>query len=873
MAIAVVLAGVLVLAWVGARSASQERRLARAFATESGALPLSDITASVEVLRDARGIPHIEALRERDAWVALGFVHAQDRLAQMLWLRRLARGRTAEVVGEPGLVPDRMARTLGIGRLADAAYQALAPEVVRVLEAYAEGVNARLDRIRLGQVQPPLELVGRAERFDEWQPADALALIKLIAFSSSNLLETGIVLDDLIQWLGGQPAQPFLPSSTSGRGVEIPSSGPADILDPEPILPQGELLTPSRALTESVAIRGGSAWVLGGRHTASGAPILVADLRLPPTVPSLIYEIHLRGGDVDVAGATIPGIPLVWAGRNLHVAWAATPTDAVTVDLYHEKVRADEGLYQNGRVWVPLITRTEVIRVLGAGGSMREEEIVVRSTRHGPLINDLLLPPGRVVKAAAPTPVQVPILEPAEATAPVGESAPAYPDSGDDLAGIDDLPLTARADRADAQVREPLALRWTGMIAGDGFASLLGVLGAANADELLEALSVHHEPVVAVTFADDQGNAGMQLAGWLPERRLPSDVVPVPGRMRLYDWKRQIEFSALPASRLSPGRTNSWVIAADGDLGDGLTGAGIEWLWRTGEQSRRLHARLKEMTSKSGEKVGLRDAAALQAEGAGGPTSDVIPALLRLSQRGGALRPEAREVAQMLGRWNGDMGPDSQGAAVYHVLMEHLVQALFQERFGDDLYHRYMALPRVRPAVVAESLVLSADRSARAGGWADVERVSGAVRNSLRRAWVSMVYRLGPSREDWTWGRLHLLTFRPFADLGQGAHASASSLPGLAIGGDETLLGGVAYDPELGSYPVSEAATYRLAVDLAAPDKMLSSLAPGQSEHLGHRHYGDGLTRWAEGRPSLLLTSRLLVEEETGARLLLEPQP
>ena len=106
-------------------------------------------------------------------------------------------------------------------------------------------------------------------------------------------------------------------------------------------------------------------------------------------MPSLVHEIHLRGGAVDIAGATIPGMPVVWAGRNLHVAWAATPAQTVSVDLYKETLREQAGLYQNGSRWVPIEKRTETIRVHDGGAKPREEAWLIQSTRHGPLINSL----------------------------------------------------------------------------------------------------------------------------------------------------------------------------------------------------------------------------------------------------------------------------------------------------------------------------------------------------------------------------------------------------------------------------------------------------------------------------------------------------
>ncbi len=843
--VAVALAALL---WLGARRLGDEQTARRSFAVETGTLPVAGLAAPVEVLRDSRGIPHIEAVRERDAWVALGFVHAQDRLAQMLWLRRLARGRTAEVVGEAGLVADRMARTLGLALHAEAQAERLDESVRDVLSAYAEGVNARLRRIRNGRVGAPLELAGAGETFDDWGPADSIAIVKLVAWSSSNLIETGIVLDDLIERLGSVLARPFKPTGSGVQGVEIPSELPLQsVVRGMGGQPRGELLAPSRDLIASTAIRGGSAWVLPGRYTESGAPILVADLHLAPTAPALVYEVHLRGTGVDVAGATIPGVPVIWAGRNLHVAWAATPARAVSVDLFKETIRSEDGLYQNGTLWVPLAERRELIRVRTAGGVLREEELVVRSTRHGPLINSLLRPPERVT---------YPSRSDAEADTGAGRSTR--------VAG-------------SPPEREPLALAWSGALPGDGVGALLAVARARDAGQLVAALAEHHEPVVAMVYADDTGQAGMQLAGWLPRRSLPSGLVPVPGRLRLFDWHEPIEFSALPAVRVSGSRERpatrgprSWVIAADGSLDDGLTAADVEWLWRTGERSRRLVAALGKLTAPGSEKVDLRSAAALQNDVAGSVSGEVIPALLRLGQIGGALRPEAREIAQLLGRWDGEMRADSRGAAAYHVLMEHLIEELLREPFGAELYARYLSLPGVRAAPVVSALLVSADRLAAPGGWTDVDRVSAAVRSSLRRTWVSLSYRLGPSRDGWAWGRLHKLVFRPFASLGRAPGRALGRLPAAALGGDETTLAVTAYERP-GPYQVSEAATYRLAVDLAAPDRMLSSLSPGQSEHPQHPHFSDGLGRWLAGRPSLLLTSRLLVEEESGELLLLEP--
>lgn len=845
LAAALLLAVLATSAWWLARQSALERRRVASFAAQAGRLPVQGLAAPVEIMRDARGVPHIQAVRDEDAWLSLGFVHAQDRLAQMLWLRRLANGRTAEAIGPAGLAGDKLARTLGIGLLAEEQAERLEPDTRRVLEAYARGVNVRIARVREGVVTPPRALVGDITSIADWRAADSIAVLKLIAWGTSNRIETGIVLDDLIERLGSQLARPFRPTGAGVRGVEIAGDfSPADVAGHVPPTRSGESSRPSNELVRSIELQGGAAWVLGGRYTESGAPILVADLHLPATAPPLVYEAHLRGGAVDLAGATIPGMPVVWAGRNLYVSWAAIPARAVTVDLYKETVRVSDGRYQNGSRWVPLEERREVIRVRTQNG-FDEVEWLVRSTRHGPLIDALL-------------------------------RAGAHASGPSDGAS---LPGGVRAER------EPLAVAWTGAIPGDGIGPLLRVAESKSAAELVNALAIHHEPVVALVHVDRAGAAGVRLAGWLPQRILPTSLVPVPGRLRLFDWREPIAFDALPAvafdaSRDAPPRPHSrgYLAIADGAIGDAVQGSGIEWLWRTGETQERLDRLLRQITSpdqpvRSGrmvdgsERVDIRSAMDLLHDMGGRAARDVVPALLRISRRPGALRPEAAEIADILAEWDGVSGPGSQGAAAYHLLMRHLSTELFRAPLGEALYDRYLDLPAVRPDAVVASIVVAADRVGASGGWTDADRVASAVRLSLRRTWVSLSRRLGASRRDWRWSRLHPLSFSSFI----GARRSpAPDLPDVGVGGDGSTIASSGFDPARG-FAVTRASSFRMAVDLATPDRLLSSLSPGQSEHPGHPHYSDGLGRWLEGRPSLLLTSRLLVEEEAGAKLLLEP--
>lgn len=798
------------------RRGAEERAEREAFALESGTVRVAELVAPAEILRDERGIPHLIARHESEAWFALGFAHAQDRLAQMTWLRRRALGRTAEIDGAAALPADRLARLLEIGRASDAAVERLPRASREVLEAYARGVNARIARVRQGWARAPRALAEPPDALEAWRPADSLAVVKLLSWCMGGTLETTLVLDDLIQRLDSVSARPFFPGRASvdfGVAPRLPRA-PAAESTPESSGSAGPPHGSTRALCRGIGLPTGGAWVVDGARSESGAPLVVADWHVAPSVPSLFYEMHLDAGALEVAGATIPGSPIVWTGRNPDFAWAAVPASAPIADLFIETLREARGLYQNGTLWVPLELREEVIRHRDGRGELQEEILRLRSTRHGPLIEAL--------------------------EGPVETGASRH-----------------RAGRA---------LSWTGARAGDGLTSMLALLRVDKATEVAEVLAEHHEPVLAFAYADRRGRGGVQVAGWLPDRPLPTGLVPVQGRLRSFDWRERASLEKLPHQDLASDGP-AWLLALDQPWHQRAGLDQMEWLWRSGDRAARLEAELERLLQAG--PIDLRQAGELLGDDLAQRSPRVVAAILALARRDGPLPVEAEEVAGLLERWDGRLAATSAGAAAYHLVIEHLLDELLREPFGDGLYTRYLDAPHVRPQYAIERLVVRAATLRRSGGWTDEERVARAARASLRKSWISLSHRLGPSRSRWAWGRLHRLSLLPFGPAGTPRPGILRGQP--AMGSGQTLA--FASHRPGRSFEVESVGFYRIAMDLAAPDRLLSVLAPGQSEHPGHPHYLDGLVRWTAGRLPLLTTSRLAIEEESTSRLLLEPAP
>lgn len=787
-ALLLVLGGVLV-----ARNFGAQRTLQRALPIVDGRIEVRGLEADLTILRDGHGVPHIWAKSARDAWFGLGFVQAQDRLAQLSFLVRAARGRTAEVLGPDALDADRFARTLGFGRLGDAQLARLDAATRRVLDAHAAGISAWIEEVNSGRAVTPVPLARLRVPLETWSAADSLAVAKLVAWGLDGSLDATLVLSDLIEKLGGFGARPFFPPEAAREMTPRPPDFAATKRESwrDPL---------REALGLAGRSVGSGAWVIASSYADGGAPIVTGDLHLAPTVPALLYEAHLAAPDFEVAGAGVPGVPAFWSGHNGRVAWAATHARAVATDLYVETIDPEApDRYRVGAASRALAVREERIAVRG-----RDDVVLtVRETQHGPLVEGLL--PG---------------------------------------------------------ARPALAVAWGGAQPGDGVAALLRAPLADDADEVRATLAAHHEPVFAFVFADTSGRGGRQVAGWLPERSMPTGLVPVPGRSPWYDWRGRVPFESLPHEALGDG---GFVIAADNPLGGG---AAIEWWWRSGERSTRIEALLR-----AAHERGPIDATALVAILAD-QRSAASPARVRALLNGigdpAALAPEARTVVRLLSEWDGAADAESVGAAAWHVLLGAVIESLVEAPLGRDFAARYLAVRGTSQEALLDALLdVALAPEPPQDAIVSADAVRAAVREGLRRTGLTLRVQLGSNAERWQWGRLHPLHFEPFGWPAR-AWPGVAEEPSWPYGGDGVTVAVGEYDAT-SPFAVRVISAYRLLVDLASPSVALSALVPGATEHASDPLRMEGVERWLAGRPGVLATNRFLVEDGARARLILEP--
>jgi penicillin G amidase len=445
-----------------------------------GHLALAGLSAPVEIKRDAHGIPTIRAASDADAAFALGFVHAQDRLFQMDMTRRFGAGRLSEWLGSATLSFDRFTRTLGLYHLAEQQYALLSPALRAVLDAYAAGVNAYLAQHKGAW---PIEYYLLRVAPEPWRPADTLVWGKLMDLQLAGSFYREVMHARL--------AQRLKPDELAILFPPYPGDAPTTLGDLADLrgLPLDRLYAALPAIAGPVFASNN--WVVDGKHTQSGKPLLANDPHLGLSAPSVWYLARIETPETSLAGVTSPGGPFIVLGHNAHIAWGFTTTESDVADLFIEKLDpADKTRYETPEGPQPFLTRREEIMVRGTAPVTLE----VRATRHGPVVSDL-------------------------------------GGNYDKLATADTV-LALRATWLDADDRTPDAA--------------FGLNHARNWQEFRDALKDFAAPQQNMVYADIDGNIGFIAPARVPIRAKGDGWLPAPGWSGDYDWTGYIPFDDLP---------------------------------------------------------------------------------------------------------------------------------------------------------------------------------------------------------------------------------------------------------------------------------------------------------------------------------------
>lgn len=342
-----------------------------------GSRKLGGLKGKVRIERDARGIPHIHADNERDLFFGFGYATAQDRLFQLDYLRRKARGRLAEIMGPEAIDSDVLHRTVGLAHIADKEWPTLPADVREYLTAYTAGINALLDESR-GCLPIEYDLLGIEP--EPWRETDSLAIIGEFRWYLTGRFPVIAIPELVKRAVGDGPLyREFTLAEVDEESILHPGDWP---LSPNPS-PRGR----GESGTSGDAAGGSNNWVLDGYRTDSGKPIVANDPHIPYYAVSIWHEVRLHGGAFNVAGVALAGMPGIMIGRNEYVAFGITNNICSQRDLYQEKTDpAHPGCFLYDGKWEPAQLRSETIQVRGQDAVRK----TIRSSRNGPIVDEIM---------------------------------------------------------------------------------------------------------------------------------------------------------------------------------------------------------------------------------------------------------------------------------------------------------------------------------------------------------------------------------------------------------------------------------------------------------------------------------------------------
>ncbi|MDR1989613.1 MAG: penicillin acylase family protein [Acidobacteriaceae bacterium] len=781
----------------------------------TGEIRVEGISKSVDIVRDADDIPHIYAETKADALFGLGYVHAQDRLWQMEFQRRIGYGRLSEIFGAATIPQDRFLRTVGFGRAANSAWTKLPQDVRDEIDAYLRGVNTFITRNH-GRFLPPEFTLLRFEP-EPFTGPDVLVWVKMMAWDLSGNYSLELMRHDILAAVGEERMADLLPPYPAD-GLNIVQT---PLLAPPKRTQQTSARTPAHAavhapdiLSSALALArvpapssegiGSNNWVVDGTMTASGKPMLANDPHLSSHVPSLWYLAHMTAGDFDVIGATLPGAPAVALGRNKYIAWGATNVAADVQDLYQEQLDAS-GTYARFRGHdEPITVVREQILVKGAAPI----DLNVRITRHGPLVSDAI---NANNAAAATTPSATPPSPPLE----------------------------------------PLALRWTTLDPDDSTVmAFMRLNDAKNWTDFTGAMRELVAPSQNFVYADVDGHIGYYAPGRIPVRAAGDGSRPVEGWEGQHEWTGFVPFDALPHA-FDPQEhfivtANNRPLPANAPY---FIGMDYPDPWRA-----------QRITDLLGGRTGLTadDFRTIQADTLSLHAKYLVPLLLGRVKESN----ERREALDTLRRWNFDASADSVAESIFEAWFLRLAGALAGDELGPVL-----ASYEGRFSYVTRFVAPILERGA--SPWCDnvttpeVETCEDAVTSALDAALADLHQRTKRPLPFWRWDAVHHAVF-PHQGLDSVGLLRPFLSRSMPSAGDWSTVnvGSVATDALYEQHAVPG---YRQIVDLSPANDSRFADAVGESGHFLSPHYDDYLSDWQAVRHRKMRMDREEIEDtETG---------
>lgn len=783
----------------------------RALPQLDGTRTVAGLRQPVEIVRDRWGVPHIFAGSDPDAYFALGYVHAQDRLFQLELSRHASQGRLAELVGEPGLSLDLLFRTIDLHGPMRRMLERAGGPVRSAARAYALGINAAVADLD-GAL--PLEFTLLNHEFEPADPDDFVGLIGLMTWQLNLSWDMDRYFEQLAARMGEERALELFPFRRGGSPSVHPPAGTASPASPPSTMESavvldrlGELIPtpasipfPERFLPSLTGTGGSNSWVVSPRRSVTGRAILANDPHLGLPLPPIWYQARLRAPGFDVAGVTLPGLPFVVIGRNRNIAWGLTNVMQDAADFFVERLddRRPGQVMFRGK-WVDLEKRVETIRV--KGGEARSLEVL--STPHGPLVNHLL-----------------------------------------------------------PEIRKPISFRWT-LHAAEHANEMEGLWllnRARNWEEFRRSMSLFGAAAQNVVYADREGHIGMQTVGAFPRLEGRNEGT----RFRVgwdgsEEWNGFHPFEENPVSFDPP---QGWLASANNPTVEPPSPFYISAWWEPVDRISRIG---EVLTSR--DRLSVEDMKRLQSDSLLPAARELTPLVLEAFDPPPPAVDPVGEALEILRGWDYVMDAGQAAPTLFAVFHRQLFEEIFQDELGEDLIRAYRSRGNLPDTMVRTVLKRGAEHWIDRIGTPRVEELPEILQAAFRKAVTRVSTRWGPDPGSWIWGDVHTLTLVHPLGMASRIFGWYFSLGPFPVSGSNGTVRKMGYRSD--EFRVVSGASVRQITDFSDPDRLITVIPGGQSGIPASAHYDDLSKLWLTGRYHPIPLNREEIQE--AHRLVLRP--
>ena len=764
------------------------------------------IMDSVHIYRNKFSIPHIVSHNEQDAFIAMGYVHAQDRLWQMDIARRAGRGRLAEIFGEQALQSDRFMRVMNLVDIAGNLLKNSSKTTKQILESYSKGVNLFLE---MNPDKVPFEFGALSYTPESWTPEDCLIIMRLMAIEMNMSMWTDLAFGEIADKFGIQSALAMIPKNTPGTVYQYGGTS-QEFTSEESTIAQGNLEGLSTIHTSMILSAreylgfsgdgiGSNAWVMRTSPKEKKTSVILAnDPHLKLSLPARWYQAHITSPGFNAIGATIPGLPLIVSGRNDLSSWGISNMMNDDFDYFIEKVdKKNSNYYFN--------ESGERVKF-----KYKRDTIIIKNGE--PLIYDIRYT-GRsaVISDAPPT-------------------------------GL----LKDINNKNSVFDRYCLTYSWTGMQMSDEILGMYKVMKSSSWSDCKKGFDVWCAPALNFVYGNANGTIASASIGMIAKRGEKNNPnLPSPGWKKGYSWNGVYTSSILPSqSFLGNEYSKRFIITANNPL---ISNPNVyhSVLWEPSSRADRLQQTLKEF-----DEYDVRDAQYLQMDVYSAYARQVMDSILPVLIKKKKYMPvNAKKAIEKMKNWKCYITNQDIEPTIFSLFLDEYYRSVFEDQLTAPILRLYNIVSNVPTRIILHTLY---DSEEKWDSWFDdvrtkqikEDRSEIVFRSFLRAIKKGDRYFANPDIRTWKYGKLHSILLEHLFSSSTLLSPIVTHGP-FPHGGNNTTLNNGSWsfnDP----FKQTLGASVRVISDMR--DSMLYCVLPGgvSGEPLSS-HYSDQVQLWLNG--------------------------